>query len=87
MSHPNPLGERLARLETQLDQLVLTSARTHADLREHLDWQRRSTDVQNERLRALENSSEQTRTHLRWMKAGWLSAQALVIAWLGAKRP
>ncbi len=81
----SPAGERVARLEAQIDQLLLTAARAHADLREHIEWQRRSYEVQDARLNALEKSAEETRTHLKWMKAIWLAVQGAVLGWLGIK--
>lgn len=78
-------GERLARAEAQLDQLVLVAARAQADLREHLDWQRRLHEQHAARLGALERDGERTRTHLAWMKAIWLAAQGAVLGWLGIK--
>ncbi|HYG77807.1 MAG TPA: hypothetical protein VEK08_22565 [Planctomycetota bacterium] len=84
-SGQGPPGERLARLETQIEQLVNATNRTHADLREHIQWQRKSCETQDRRLAALENSAEQTRVHLKWMKAIWLAVQGSVIGWLGLK--
>ncbi|MBI3831452.1 MAG: hypothetical protein HY291_18175 [Planctomycetes bacterium] len=78
-------GERLARLEAQLDQLVLVAARTHADLREHLDWQRRMHEQHAARIGALELETARTRTHLAWMKALWVAAQGVIFGWLGLK--
>jgi hypothetical protein len=81
----SPAGERLARLETQIEQLLQSSAQTHADLREHIIWQRRCYEQQSSRIGNLEKSSEQTRIHLKWMKAIWLTVQAGVLGWLGMK--
>lgn len=78
-------GERLARLEAQLDQLVLVTARTHADLREHLDWQRRMHEQDAARIGALELETARTRAHLSWMKAIWLAVQGIILGWLGLK--
>lgn len=78
-------GERLARLEAQLDHLVLVAARTHADLHEHLTWQRRLHEQHAERLGAVERDAVRTRAHLGWMKAIWLAMQGVVLGWLGMK--
>jgi len=80
-----PAGERLARLETQIEQLVAATNRTHADWREHIAWQRRGVEAQDQRLAALEQSAEQTRVHLKWMRAIWVAVQGSVIGWLGFK--
>jgi hypothetical protein len=84
-ANPSPTRERLARLETQIDQLLLTAARAHADLREHIAWQRRAFQAQEHRLDVLDRSTVQTRTHLKWMKAIWLAVQSVVVGWLGLK--
>ena len=78
-----PAGERLARLEVQIEQLVSATNRAHADWREHLQWQRRCFEAQELRLAALERSTEETRVHLRWIKAIWLAVQGAVVGWLG----
>ena len=82
---PRPVGERLARLEVQIDQLLLTAARAHADLRDHIDLQRKLLDAQHSRIGALEKSAEETRTHLKWMKAIWLALHGAILAFLGLK--
>ena len=78
-------GERLARLETRLDQLVLMSARGQADLHEHLEWERRLHEQHAARLGRLEREGVRVRAHLAWMKAIWAAVQASVIGWLGLK--
>ena len=80
-----PAGERLARMEGQIEQLVNATNRVHADLREHIDWQQRVHDQQTARVNALEQSAEQTRTHLKWMKAVWLAVQGTVVGWMSVK--
>jgi hypothetical protein len=84
-NHSPPAGERLARLETQMEQLLSASHRLHADLREHIEWQRKSFETHAARLNAVERSVEQTRVHLKWMKAIWMAVQGTVIGWLGFK--
>ena len=78
-------NERLARLEAQMEQLLLTAARARADLQEHIDWQRRTLEASHARISHLEQNAEQVRTHLRWMKAVWTAVQATVIGWFGLK--
>jgi len=80
-----PTRERLARLETQMDQLLITAARAHADLRENIDWQRRVYELHADRIATLEKSAEATRTHLKWMKGVWLAMQGVILGWLGLK--
>ncbi|HYF49499.1 MAG TPA: hypothetical protein VEJ63_08840 [Planctomycetota bacterium] len=80
--HPH---ERLARLEAQMEQLLITAARAHADLKEHIDWQRRTFEKTDARLDKLDRNAEQVHTHLRWMKAIWVAVQSTVIGWLGLK--
>jgi hypothetical protein len=85
VSHePQPL-ERLARLETQMDHLLLLNAEQHADLKDHLRLARELQNAVETRLRGLEHDAERTETHLRWMKGIGLSIQALVLTWLGLK--
>jgi hypothetical protein len=83
--HALPPGERLARLEAQIDQLLLTTARAHADLRECVEWQRRIYETQDARITSLQTAHEETRTHLKWIKAIWLAVQSTVIGWVGMK--
>jgi len=76
--------ERLARVEAQLEQILLTGARTHAELREYVAQQREILALQSEKLGELERGQAETRTHLRWMKGIWAGAQAAVagvVAW------
>ena len=80
-----PAGERLARLEAKIEELVRALNRTHADLREHLEWQRRCFAAQEKRLGQVEREQERVRVHLKWMKAVWTVAQGTVVAWLGLK--
>jgi len=80
-----PAGERLARLEAQLEQLVNATNRTHADLREHLAWQQRMHAAQEKRFGAVEREQERVRVHLKWMKAAWMAVQGTVIGWMGLK--
>jgi hypothetical protein len=80
-----PAGERLARLEAQIEQLVLTAGRAHADLKEHIDWQRNIFEQTRERIVHLEKGHTQIRTHLRWFKGVWIALQSLLVAWLGWK--
>ncbi|MCZ7646914.1 MAG: hypothetical protein M5U26_16770 [Planctomycetota bacterium] len=87
--HKNPNldhVQRLARVEVQLDQLVLATSRLHADLKEHLDWERSGREQLLARLVALERDAERTRAHLAWMKGIWLAVQAALAAWLGMAR-
>lgn len=76
------IQERLARVEAQLEQILLTSARTHADLKEYVVQQRELLGVQEQKLAALEQGQAETRTHLRWMKGIWAAGQAAVLAWV-----
>jgi len=78
-------NERLARLEAQMEQLLVTAARAHADLKEHIDWQRRTFESTQSRLSGLDQNAEQVHTHLRWMKAAWMAVQGTVIGWIGLK--
>jgi hypothetical protein len=80
-----PMGERLARVETQVEQLGAATRELHAELREHVAWERRLIEKQETRVAALEQRAEETRTHLRWMKAVWLAAQGAVLGWIGLK--
>ena len=82
---PHTPPERLARLEAQIDQLLLTAARAHADLRECVEWQRRTYELQDARVNALEKSHEETRTHLKWIKGVWLAVQSTVVGWITLK--
>ena len=78
-------AERLARVETQIEQLNAATRNLHGELREHIAWQRRLVEHTEKRLRLLECNAEQTRTHLRWMKAVWVAVQGTVLAWVGLK--
>lgn len=80
-----PAGERLARLETKIEELVGALNRTHADLREHLEWQRRCFSALEKRTGLLEREQDRVRVHLKWMKAVWTVVQGTVIGWLGLK--
>ena len=80
-----PAGERLARVETQVEQLGAATRELHAELREHVAWERKVVEKQDARAAALELNAEQTRTHLRWMKAVWVAMQGVVLGWLGVK--
>jgi|GEM_PF-2258808 len=80
-----PFGERMARLETQMDRVLNTTMQTHNELREHVSLQRSILEKQNQRMNALEQSVTQTRTHLKWMKAIWMAVQGTVLCWLGIK--
>lgn len=77
--------ERLARVEANLEQLVFETRQLHGDLRSALETHGQNVGAQDQRVRALEQSAEQTRTHLRWMKAAFAAAQATVFAWIGWK--
>ncbi|MCY3018225.1 MAG: hypothetical protein NTW87_04230 [Planctomycetota bacterium] len=80
-----PMGERLARVETQVEQLGAATHELHAELREHVAWERKLIERQDARVAALERNAEATRTHLRWMKAVWVAMQGTVFAWVGLK--
>ena len=80
-----PTKERLARVEANLEQLVFETRQLHGDLRASIDTHCKSMEQHEVRMRALEQNAEQTRTHLRWMKAAWAAAQASLVAWLGWK--
>ena len=80
-----PPGERLARLEAKIEELVNALNRTHADLREHLEWQRRCFGALEKRTSLVEREQERVRVHLKWMKAVWTVVQGTVIGWLGLK--
>jgi len=77
--------ERLARVEANLEQLVFETRQLHNELRSALESHAKSVEGQEVRIRALERSAEQTRTHLLWMKAMWAAGQAALFAWLGLK--
>ena len=77
--------ERLARVEANLEQLVFETRQLHGDLRASVVTHAKTVELQELRVRVLEQSAEQTRTHLRWMKAAWAAAQATVFAWIGLK--
>jgi chaperonin cofactor prefoldin len=70
--------ERLARVETNLEQLVFETRQLHGELRDGISRQEL-------RVRTLEQNAEQVRTHLRWMKAAWVAVQGAVLTWLGLK--
>jgi len=57
---------------------VFETRELHGELRESLAGH-------ETRVRTLEQNAEQVRTHLRWMKAGWVAVQGGVMAWLGLK--
>lgn len=78
-------GERLARVETQIEQLADATRGLHAELREHVAWQRRACEQQEKRVAALERGAQETRTHLRWMKAVWVAVQGTVVGWMGIR--
>ena len=80
-----PARERLARVEANLEQLVFETRQLHGELRAAIDSNGRNLERFEVRVRSLEQSAEQTRTHLRWMKAAWAAAQASLVAWLGWK--
>ncbi len=80
-----PAGERLARLEAKIEELVGALNRAHGDLREHLEWQRRCFGALEKRLNQVEREQERVRVHLKWMKAVWMAVQGSVIGWLGLK--
>jgi hypothetical protein len=92
MSHTTPSpsrqppGERLARLEAQNDQLLLAVERARADLHECVEWQRRICETQDARFNSLETAHEETRTHLKWIKAVWFAVQSTVIGWISLKQ-
>lgn len=75
--------ERLARIEANLEQLAFDTRQLHGDLRSVLEMHGKDVAAQEVRIRSLEQTSEQTRTHLRWMKAAFVAAQATVFAWIG----
>ena len=77
--------ERLARMEANLEQLVFDTRQLHGELRAALESHAQGVERQDGRVRALEKSAEETRTHLRWMKAAWATVQAGLFAWLGLK--
>jgi len=79
------LRERMARVETQIEQFHAATVELHGELREHVAWERKLMEKQDARVAALEKSSEETRTHLKWMKALWVAAQGAVVAALGFK--
>jgi hypothetical protein len=78
-------AERLARVETQIEQLTSATRDLHAELREHVAWQRQLLEKQDARIAAVEKTAEETRTHLRWMKAVWVAVQGAVLAAVGLK--
>ena len=80
-----PAGERLARLEAKIEELVNALDRTHADLREHLEWQRRSFTVIEKRMNLVEREQDHVRVHLKWMKAVWTVVQGAIMGWIGLK--
>ena len=77
--------ERLARVEANLEQLVFETRQLHGELRSSLEAHTKRVEHQDARVSALEKSAEETRTHLRWMKAAWATVQAALLAWLGLK--
>jgi len=77
--------ERLARVEANLEQLVFETRQLHGELRGAVDGTREAAERQEGRIRALEQNAEQTRTHLRWMKAAWVAVQGAVLTWVGLK--
>ena len=77
--------ERLARVEGNLDQLVFETRQLHSELRENTEGYQQYLRLHEGRLRDLEVGAEQTRTHLRWMKAAWAAVQGAVVGWIGFK--
>jgi hypothetical protein len=77
--------ERLSRVEANMEQLIFETRQLHGDLRASIETHCRSMEQHETRVRALEQNAEQTKTHLRWMKAAWAAAQAAILAWVGLK--
>lgn len=78
-------AERMARVETRVEQLYEATRELHAELREHLALERRWMEHSDQRVSAVERAAEETRTHLRWMKAVWAAVQGAVLALLGLR--
>lgn len=79
------IKERLARVEGNLEQLVFETRQMHGEIRDQAQAQQRVVEHQEVRVRELERSAEQTKTHLRWMKAAWAGVQGVVVGWVGLK--
>ncbi len=77
--------ERLSRVEANMEQLIFETRQLHGDLRASIETHCRSMEQHETRVRTLEQNAEQTKTHLRWMKAAWAGAQAAIFAWVGLK--
>ncbi|HEY3323164.1 MAG TPA: hypothetical protein VGP72_22110 [Planctomycetota bacterium] len=85
MPEVRPAGERIARVEAQLEALVTTTREIHAHMRQHAGLQQRYCELTEKRMRMLEQSAERTKMHLKWMKAIWLAVQGAVLGWLGLR--